>query len=89
MAFEIEGRPEPAAMRAADISELTPADNKTADEITAAPALDTDAMSLQKGVVAETQLGDVGAQRIEIMQKIWGKHGKILLYSVIGLAMVI
>lgn len=77
-------------MRAADISELAPADNKNVDEITSAPAInDTDAMSLKKGVVAEAQLGDVGAQRIEIIQRIWGKHGKILLYSVIGLAMII
>ncbi|CAK7230550.1 hypothetical protein SCUCBS95973_007612 [Sporothrix curviconia] len=88
MPFEMEGRPEPAAMRAADISGVEPEENKTAD-ITAAPAADTDAVSLRKGVMAETELGDVGAQRVEIIQKIWGKHGQLLLYSVIGLAMVI
>ncbi|CAK7226562.1 hypothetical protein SBRCBS47491_006273 [Sporothrix bragantina] len=78
MAFEMEGRPEPAAMRPADISGIEPEENKTAD-ITAAPAADTDAMSLRKGAVAETELGEVGAQRIEIIQKIWGKHGQLVL----------
>ncbi|CAK7233113.1 hypothetical protein SEUCBS140593_008493 [Sporothrix eucalyptigena] len=79
MAFEIEGRPEPAAMRPADISSAAGEDNKTVGEITAAPHIDADGMSLQKGVVAETNLGDRGAQRIEIIQKIWGKHGQLLL----------
>ncbi|CAK7274514.1 hypothetical protein SEPCBS57363_006205 [Sporothrix epigloea] len=89
MPFEMEGRPEPAAMRPADISGVEPEANKTALDITAAPAADTDTMSLRKGVVANTELGDVGAQRSEIIQKIWGKHGQLLLYSVIGLAMII
>lgn len=89
MPFEMEGRPEPAAMRPADISGVEPEANKTALDITAAPAADTDNMSLRKGVVASTELGDVGAQRSEIIQKIWGKHGQLLLYSVIGLAMII
>ncbi|CAK7270489.1 hypothetical protein SEPCBS119000_004117 [Sporothrix epigloea] len=89
MPFEMEGLPEPVAMRPADVSGIEPEANKTAAEITAAPSADTDAMSLRKGVMASTDLGDVGAQRIEIIQKIWGKYGQLLLYSVIGLAMII
>ena len=85
MPSEMEGRPEPAAMRPADISEVEPEVNKTPDIATT----DTDAMSVRKGAVADTELGDVGAQRIEIIQKIWGKHGQLLLYSVIALAMII
>jgi hypothetical protein len=82
MAFEIEGRPEPAAMVPGDlVAEIQPAPKNNTNDA-------GDASSLKKGVVVEAALGDQGAQRIEIIQRIWGKHGKLVLYTAIGLAMI-
>ena len=45
---------------------------------------DQDVESLKPGLVAQVELGDEGAQRIELMQQVWGKHGKRWVF--VGLA---
>ncbi|EPE05642.1 siderochrome-iron transporter [Ophiostoma piceae UAMH 11346] len=96
--FDTESRPEPAAVAPAEttasmISNTAANDAtkaKAGNGITAAAAdPDPDTLSLQKGVVAEAELGDYGAQQIEIIQKVWGKYGRISLYTAMGLAMII
>lgn len=34
----------------------------------------------QKYIVRNVDLGEEGAQRIELMQEVWGKHGKIYIF---------
>lgn len=34
----------------------------------------------QKPVFQATELGEEGAQRIELMQEVWGKHGKLYIF---------
>ncbi|KAJ9139362.1 Major facilitator superfamily domain-containing protein [Pleurostoma richardsiae] len=49
---------------------------------------DNDVESL-KPTLAEVDLSAEGAQRIEIMQQVWGKYGKLLVFSAIGLCMIV
>lgn len=42
---------------------------------------DDDDLEMQKPVIAEVKLGEEGAQRIELMQQVWGKHGKLIIFS--------
>jgi hypothetical protein len=34
----------------------------------------------QKPVIQAVTLGEEGAQRIELMQEVWGKHGKLYIF---------
>jgi hypothetical protein len=34
----------------------------------------------QKPIIHPTELGEEGAQRIELMQEVWGKHGKLYIF---------
>ena len=33
-----------------------------------------------KPVIHAAELGEEGAQRIELMQEVWGKHGKLYIF---------
>lgn len=39
-----------------------------------------DDVETQKPVLGEVKLGEEGAQRIELMQQVWGKHGKLIIF---------
>ena len=49
------------------------------------PTAEHDVESLKPGLAVQTDLGVEGAQKSELMQTAWGKHGK--LWVVFGLAM--
>ena len=49
---------------------------------------DHDVESLKPGLVTQAELGDEGAQRIELMQQVWGKHGKKWIFMGLGLCMI-
>lgn len=79
-------------------SEMTPEDTTTPVEIEPSrPAsgeihpigkkstAECDVESLKPGLAVQTGLGDGGAQKSELMQAVWGKHGK--LWVIFGLAM--
>ncbi|KAL2060987.1 hypothetical protein VTL71DRAFT_9039 [Oculimacula yallundae] len=49
----------------------------------------TDAdIELQKPLRVDIKLGEQGAQRIELMQQVWGKHGKKYIFTALGLCMI-
>lgn len=61
----------------------------TAEGIHAIPDnRDHDVESLKPGLITQAELGDEGAQRIELMQQVWGKHGKKWIFAGLGLCMI-
>ncbi|KAH8597142.1 hypothetical protein B0O99DRAFT_508405 [Bisporella sp. PMI_857] len=55
---------------------------------TATRSLDHDVENLKNAPLVEATLAGEGAQRIELMQQIWGKHGKKLVFTALGICMV-
>lgn len=52
---------------------------KTSYGIDSSP-MDVD-LEVQKPVMVDIKLGEQGAQRIELMQQVWGKHGKKYIFT--------
>ncbi|MAD85789.1 MAG: hypothetical protein CL912_22735 [Deltaproteobacteria bacterium] len=52
---------------------------KTSYGIDSSP-MDVD-LEVQKPVMVDIKLGEQGAQRIELMQQVWGKHGKEYIFT--------
>ncbi|KUJ08496.1 MFS general substrate transporter [Mollisia scopiformis] len=44
---------------------------------------------IQKPVFQSVELGEEGAQRIELMQEAWGKHGKLFVFLSLALCMIV
>ncbi len=69
---------QPAAT--SDANPITPGEksDKSAYGIDTAP-MEND-IEMQKPVVTEVKIGEQGAQRIELMQQVWGRHGKKYIF---------
>ncbi|CZR51781.1 uncharacterized protein PAC_01658 [Phialocephala subalpina] len=42
-----------------------------------------------KPVIHAAELGEEGAQRIELMQEVWGKHGKLYIFLALAFCMIV
>lgn len=64
-------------------------ESETAADIQLSPAgADTNQdhdVELQKPLNIVTDLGDEGAKRIELMQQVWGKNGKLWIFVCLGI----
>lgn len=65
-----DSRPSPAAA-----PDITPAVEKGEEHD----------VELQKPVALTTDLAEEGAKRIELMQQVWGRHGKLWIFTCMSL----